>query len=210
MTFIIYTRTKVLVIEIFERRTLRMANRLTFVGNLANHIGQTVTIFTTSGGQSGRGFTGVLAAVYPTFVRLVTQIGSAPGCALGNCCNPHGSTTGPISGGCYDPSAGFGPEGAGFAAGYGAAGEVVADRTNEIAVDAGIGGIGTTGAGFGPGVGQGFAPGGGQGFAPGFAESAQLGGQGRASCSPITLGSVVDIPVDRIAAFVHNAIGSNY
>lgn len=123
-----------------------MASGFNLIGNLSNHIGQTVTIFTTSGGQSGQGFTGVLAAVYPTFVRLVTQIGSAPGCALGNCCNPHG-------GPCW-------------------------------------------GEGYGPGVGT--------------AEGAQLGGVGRASCFPITLGSVVDIPIDRIAAFVHNAVGSTF
>jgi hypothetical protein len=68
-------------------------NNRSFLGHLANHIGQTVTIFTTSGGQSGSGFTGVLAAVTPNYVRLITQIGSAPGCALGNCCenghDPH-------------------------------------------------------------------------------------------------------------------------
>lgn len=56
------------------------------VADLARHIGQTVTIFTTSGGESGRGFTGVLASVNCDFVRLITQIGPAPGCALGNCC----------------------------------------------------------------------------------------------------------------------------
>lgn len=60
------------------------------VGNwdalLASHIGQTVTIFTSSGGQSGSGFTGVLLAVNPVFVRLITRIGPPPGCALGNAC----------------------------------------------------------------------------------------------------------------------------
>ncbi|MCM0648866.1 hypothetical protein NBE98_10810 [Clostridium swellfunianum] len=61
-----------------------------FVNHLANRIGQTVTIFTTSGGQSGSGFTGVLATVTPSFVRLITQIGPAPGCALGNCCDKIG------------------------------------------------------------------------------------------------------------------------
>lgn len=68
-----------------------------FVNHLANRIGQTVTIFTTSGGQSGSGFTGVLAMVTPSFVRLITQIGPAPGCALGNCCDGIGH-----GGGCCD------------------------------------------------------------------------------------------------------------
>ena len=52
-----------------------------------NHIGETVTIFTTSGGESGSGFTGVIIAVNCKFVRLVTRIGPAPGCALGNECD---------------------------------------------------------------------------------------------------------------------------
>jgi hypothetical protein len=62
-----------------------------FTGNffdlLSNYIGETVTIFTTSGGDSGSGFTGVILSVNPCFVRLVTHIGPAPGCALGNACN---------------------------------------------------------------------------------------------------------------------------
>lgn len=51
-----------------------------------DHIGETVTIFTTSGGQSGAGFTGVLLNANPCFVRLVTRIGPPPACSLGNAC----------------------------------------------------------------------------------------------------------------------------
>ena len=54
---------------------------------MAKYIGQTVTIFTTSGGMSGCGFTGVLIGVNECFAKLITQIGPAPGCALGNACN---------------------------------------------------------------------------------------------------------------------------
>lgn len=54
---------------------------------LNNYIGQTVTIFTTSGGESGSGFTGVLMSIECNFLRLLSQIGPAPGCALGNCCD---------------------------------------------------------------------------------------------------------------------------
>ncbi|MDD4504220.1 MAG: hypothetical protein PHS15_05265 [Clostridiaceae bacterium] len=65
-----------------------------FTGNffdlLSNYIGETVTIFTTSGGDSGSGFTGVILSVNPCFVRLVTHIGPAPGCALGNACCGYG------------------------------------------------------------------------------------------------------------------------
>ena len=45
---------------------------------LCRFIGQTVTIFTTSGGASGCGFTGVLIRVNPCFVTLVDRIGTAP------------------------------------------------------------------------------------------------------------------------------------
>lgn len=58
-----------------------------FFDLLSSLIGETVTIFTTSGGESGSGFTGVILSVNPCFVRLVTHIGPAPGCALGNCCS---------------------------------------------------------------------------------------------------------------------------
>lgn len=105
-----------------------------FLNELASNIGQTVTIFTTSGGQSGRGFTGVLTTVNPSFVRLVTNIGPAPGCALGNCCDPYPRNGGNVQG---------------------------------------------------------------------------TAAQGRFDCGRGDLGSIVDIPVDRIAAFVHNAVGSN-
>lgn len=57
-----------------------------FAALLAKHIGETVTIFTSSGGQSGSGFTGVILAVNSCFVRLLTRIGPPPGCSLGNAC----------------------------------------------------------------------------------------------------------------------------
>jgi len=62
-----------------------------FHDNISDHlqdfIGETVTIFTESGGQSGCGFTGVVLFVSQCLVRLITCIGPAPGCALGNGCN---------------------------------------------------------------------------------------------------------------------------
>ena len=99
---------------------------------LQSSVGETVTIFTTSGGQSGSGFTGVVLSVNPCFVRLITHIGPAPGCALGNCCG--------------GPTAGYG------AAGYG------------------------------------------------------MGGYGGGAGTVHTVGSVTDIPLDRIAAVVRNAV----
>lgn len=63
---------------------------------MSKRIGETVTIFTKSGGMSGCGFTGVLLAVNDCFVKLLSQIGPAPGCALGNACNgtPYANGTG--------------------------------------------------------------------------------------------------------------------
>jgi hypothetical protein len=51
---------------------------------LSRHIGETVTIFTTSGGASGCGFTGVLLFVNPHFVRLVNRFGSPPSNPFGD------------------------------------------------------------------------------------------------------------------------------
>lgn len=53
-------------------------NNESFVCHLRRFIGETVTIFTASGGISGSGFTGVILAVNCDFVRLVTDQGSAP------------------------------------------------------------------------------------------------------------------------------------
>ncbi|HBQ63544.1 MAG TPA: hypothetical protein DD727_01165 [Clostridiales bacterium] len=55
--------------------------------HLCNYIGETVTIYCTCGGESGSGFTGVVLSVNDCFVRLITCIGPAPGCALGSACN---------------------------------------------------------------------------------------------------------------------------
>ena len=55
--------------------------------DLFRRLGETVTIYTTSGGDSGSGFTGVLVGVNCDFVTLLSAIGPAPSCALGSCCN---------------------------------------------------------------------------------------------------------------------------
>ena len=50
------------------------------------YVGQTVTIFTTSGGLSGFGFTGVLAGICDGTVKLITDIAAAPTCPVGSDC----------------------------------------------------------------------------------------------------------------------------
>lgn len=87
---------------------------------LANYIGETVTIFTSSGGQSGAGFTGVVLAVNEVFVRLITRIGPPPGCSLGNACT--GFNVGYGYGGCGAGAGGFGGGAGGAAAGGAGAG----------------------------------------------------------------------------------------
>jgi hypothetical protein len=129
-----------------------MPNGFSFVNNLARYIGQTVTIFTTSGGQSGRGFTGVLVSVNNQFVRLITQLGSAPGCALGNCCDERHDKCN------FNRNEEYG--------------EV--DLQNEDYENR---------------------------------EEYNRRERNRFDCSGRNFGSIVDIPVDRIASFVHNAVG---
>ena len=55
--------------------------------DLCRYIGQTVTIFTTSGGCSGSGFTGVLVSVSDCVVRLLVSAGEAPACPIGSSCS---------------------------------------------------------------------------------------------------------------------------
>lgn len=56
------------------------------IAALCNHIGETVTIFTSSGGASGSGFTGVLASVNNNAIKLIGQFGGEPACPLGSSC----------------------------------------------------------------------------------------------------------------------------
>jgi len=69
------------------------------IDSLERHIGKTVTIFTTSGGISGSGFTGVLACVGGGVVRLITAIGAAPACPVGSNCVDNWNFNG-CGGGC--------------------------------------------------------------------------------------------------------------
>ncbi len=61
-----------------------MGNELVEV--MCRYIGQTVTVFTTSGGLSGSGFTGVLLSADCNVVRLVCDFGVPPACAIGSAC----------------------------------------------------------------------------------------------------------------------------
>jgi len=110
-----------------------------FTRHLSRFIGETVTIFTTSGGPSGCGFTGTLLSVNCRFVRLVTHFGTGP--------------TNPLS----DTICDF---------------EKISKET--------VGNI------TGPGVGPGTGP--------------------NAMKKQFRVGSVCDIPIDRIVAFCHNAV----
>ncbi|MCX7923096.1 MAG: hypothetical protein N3B21_13960 [Clostridia bacterium] len=89
-----------------------------FATLLANYIGETVTIFTASGGQSGSGFTGVILSVNACFVRLITRIGPPPGCALGNACTGFNTGYGPGVGSNTAGNPGFGNYGGGYGSGH--------------------------------------------------------------------------------------------
>lgn len=107
--------------------------------HICEFVGETVTIFTTSGGASGCGFTGVILSVNQCFVRLVTDQGLAPSNPLAeNICGEF--EDGPCRG----------------------------DR--------------------------------------GGGDNGGMGSNGRRYKHIRTLGSVCDIPIDRIAAFCHNAV----
>ena len=58
--------------------------------DLCRFIGQTITIFTESGGLSGSGFTGVLISVDCNCIRLLTAIGLPPACPVGSACGGEG------------------------------------------------------------------------------------------------------------------------
>jgi len=63
-----------------------MGEKCCVIESMFRHIGQTVTIFTSSGGLSGNGFTGVLAGICDGCVKLITDIGAPPACPLGSAC----------------------------------------------------------------------------------------------------------------------------
>lgn len=74
--------------------------------SLYRYVGQTITVFTVSGGISGSGFTGVLAHVGNGCVKMISSIGAAPVCAIGSECGGWGR-------------GGNGYYGGGFGYGYG-------------------------------------------------------------------------------------------
>jgi hypothetical protein len=61
------------------------------IQSMRRYIGQTITVFTTSGGLSGGGFTGVLAGICDCTIKLITDIGAPPACPIGSaCCGGYG------------------------------------------------------------------------------------------------------------------------
>lgn len=81
-----------------------------FARHLCRFIGETVTIFTTSGGPSGCGFTGTLLSVNCKFVRLVTHLGTGPTNPLAeNICGNFESVPAEAVGNFTGPGLGTGP-----------------------------------------------------------------------------------------------------
>ena len=125
-------------------------NRIELFADMQRYIGKTVTIFTTSGGISGSGFTGVLAGICGCTVKLITDIGAPPSCPIGSAC----------CGGFF--------------------GEEFED--------------------------EGFEGGGWCGLFGHCREGRRGRRRGRGRRSWNWLGSVTEIPIDKIASFTHNAI----
>ncbi|NLO46884.1 MAG: hypothetical protein GX111_00975 [Clostridiales bacterium] len=50
---------------------------------LVNYIGETVTVYTTGGGASGSGFSGVLLNANRYFIRILTRLGQGPANPIG-------------------------------------------------------------------------------------------------------------------------------
>ncbi|MCL2420706.1 MAG: hypothetical protein FWD03_02510 [Defluviitaleaceae bacterium] len=127
------------------------------IDSMLRHIGKTVTVFTTSGGLSGSGFTGVLAGVHNGCIRLITDIGAPPACPVGSSCD-----------GCWG------------------------DRCEG-----------------GRGVCDGFAGRRGWGWNPGWRSGGCGCGHGRGRWGwggYNWLGSVAEIPCNKIVSFTHNSI----
>ena len=74
-----------MIVNIFKEGN--SMERFELVENMRRYIGKTVTIFTTSGGLSGSGFTGVLAWADERVVKLITGIGAPPACPIGSSCD---------------------------------------------------------------------------------------------------------------------------
>lgn len=67
---------------------------------MTRYIGQTVTVFTTSGGLSGNGFTGVLISIDECNIRILGDIGAAPSCPVGSSCTNAMGPRGIINNNC--------------------------------------------------------------------------------------------------------------
>lgn len=57
-----------------------------FIESLLRYIGQTITIFTVSGGEAAAGFTGVLLNVSNDHIKLLTEMGSPPNSSFERSC----------------------------------------------------------------------------------------------------------------------------
>ncbi|MCX7749464.1 MAG: hypothetical protein N2645_21610 [Clostridia bacterium] len=65
-----------------EVNTAKFMIRELFAQHMAKYEGQTVTIFVSGGGPSGKGFTGILLNVNSAYIRLLAYPGPVPYCTL--------------------------------------------------------------------------------------------------------------------------------
>ncbi len=152
------------------------------IESLLRYVGQTVTIFTESGGLSGSGFTGTLAGVFHGAVRLITSIGAPPACPIGSSCIPFEEPAVANTYGCgwgCGCGCGCGCNGGGYAAGAGAA------------------------VGYGAGLGYGL---GGLAYPNNIYGNNFYGNNAVLPGGFNWLGSVCEIPICKIVSFTHISI----
>jgi ABC-type sulfate transport system substrate-binding protein len=71
-------RRNIVIVNINKKKKYYNFDNESFKESLIKFIGQTITIYTTSGGLSGHGFTGVLLQVSADQIKLLTKLESAP------------------------------------------------------------------------------------------------------------------------------------
>lgn len=68
----------------------RYLSNESFVDSLLKYIGQTITIYTISGGSTGEGFTGILLDVTVDHIKILSRPAAPPSCPIDNCCSLEG------------------------------------------------------------------------------------------------------------------------
>jgi hypothetical protein len=69
----------------YSKREGILSESINFKNHLSKYIGQTVTVYITSGGNSGNGYTGLLFSISNDYIRIIIELGPEPLCSIGTC-----------------------------------------------------------------------------------------------------------------------------